>query len=50
MTKAALPAFDVLATACAGDPEFLIAAPYWQGGLRLQMGNHTAAIRIDSEP
>lgn len=47
MSKPALPSSEFLASACADDPEFQIAARYWHGGLRLRMGDHTLAIRLE---
>lgn len=47
MTTSPLPTSDALASACAGDGEFGLAARYWNGGLRLQMGDHVAAIRLE---
>ena len=47
MTTPSLPTSDGLAAACASDPEFGIAARYWNGGLRLQMGDRLAAMRVE---
>ena len=39
---------DDLASACARDAEFELAARFWNGGLRLQMGDHVAAMRVEA--
>jgi pimeloyl-ACP methyl ester carboxylesterase len=40
-----------LATACAGDGEFGLAARFWIGGLRLEIGGDVAAITVaDGRP
>ena len=47
MTSLSLPTSESLASVCADDPEFGIAARYWTGGLRLRMGDHVAAMRVE---
>ena len=37
---------DALAAACAGDGEFRIAARFWTGGLRLEIGDALAAVTL----
>ena len=37
---------DALAAACAGDGEFKIAARFWTGGLRLEIGDDVVAITV----
>ncbi len=42
------PTSEALATACARDGEFMLMARYWHGGLRFQIGEHVAAIRVEN--
>jgi pimeloyl-ACP methyl ester carboxylesterase len=37
---------EALAAACAGDGEFRIAARFWTGGLRLEIGEAVAAVSL----
>lgn len=39
--------FDKLQTAANADPEFRIAARFWNTALRLEMGNEALLIRIE---
>ena len=37
---------EVLAARCAADGEFRLASRYWNGGLRLVMGDHVVAVMV----
>lgn len=44
---ATLPKAAELARRCAADGEFLLAARYWTGGLRLEIGETVLELRLD---
>ncbi len=43
-----LPSPADLASRCAGDAEFRIAARFWSGGLRISIGKHSTHISIEN--
>jgi len=42
-----VPSSELLAARCAADGEFRLAARHWTGGLRLEIGERTVALRME---